>query len=160
MTPTRLTEACRNVDSGTIGQRYNGTNTRDGHEPPAHLILPDDSQQAAVQDDDLFTEHPPDDEQRLHQYRQVGDILDKLLNARLELHRSHHAHLEPEVTQGPAQVVIDGDGLGLQQFAMGQQHSQLLTPERLHMHWTIKPCPHHLGHAPRIVAVGLVDLCL
>jgi hypothetical protein len=37
-----------------------------------------------VQDDDLFTEHPPDDEQRLHQYRQVGDILDKLLDAGLE----------------------------------------------------------------------------
>jgi hypothetical protein len=38
--------------------------------------------------------------------------------------------------------------------------SQLLTAQRLHMHWAIQPRPHHLGHAPRIVAVGLVDLRL
>ena len=34
--------------------------------------------------------------------------------------------LEAEVTQGTAQVIIDGDGLRLQQLAMGQQHPQLL----------------------------------
>src|SRR6266404_8539481 len=45
----------------------------------------------------------------------------------------------------------------LQQFAMGQQHSQFLTAERLHMHRAIKSRPHHLRHAARIVAVGLVD---
>src|SRR5471032_1635257 len=28
------------------------------------------------------------------------------------------------------------------------------------MHWTVKPNPHHLGHATGIVAVGLVDLRL
>jgi hypothetical protein len=59
-------------------------------------------QQATVQDDDLFTEHPPDDEQRLHQYRQVGDIPDKLLDAGLELHRSD---LEAEVAQSTSQIV-------------------------------------------------------
>src|SRR5207302_2061494 len=35
-----------------------------------------------------------------------------------------HAHLETEVTQGPAQVVLDGNGLRLQQLAVGQQCSQ------------------------------------
>src|SRR5215475_2715139 len=39
---------------------------------------------------------------RLHQYRQVGDSLNKLLDAGLELHRSDHAHLEAEVTQSPS----------------------------------------------------------
>src|SRR5664279_1220593 len=43
---------------------------------------------------------------------------------------------------------------------MGQQHSQFLTAQCLHMHRTIKPGPHHLRHATRIVTVGLVDLCL
>ena len=67
-----------------------------------------------MQDDDLFTEHPPDNEQRLHQDRQVEDILDKLLDAGLELHRSDHSDLEAEVAQSTSQIVLGGDGLGLQ----------------------------------------------
>ena len=35
--------------------------------------------------------------------------------------------LETEVAQSAAQVVLDGDGLRLQQLAMGQQHPQFLT---------------------------------
>ena len=35
-------------------------------------------------------------------------------------------HIEAEVRQSPAQVVVDGDRLRLQQLAMGQQHSQFL----------------------------------
>src|SRR5262249_38873814 len=43
---------------------------------------------------------------------------------------------------------------------MGQEHSKLLTAQRLHVHRTIKPHPHHLCYAARIVAVRLVDLRL
>src|SRR5262249_19357872 len=39
-------------------------------------------------------------------------------------------------------------------------HPQFLTAYRLHMHRTIKPRPHHLRYAARIVAVRLVDLRL
>ena len=35
--------------------------------------------------------------------------------------------LETEVTQSTAQVVVDGNGLRLQQLTMGQQHPQFLT---------------------------------
>src|SRR6478736_7941428 len=87
------------IDSSAIGQRHHGADTRGRHQAPAYVILPNDSQQAAVQDDDLFTEYPPDDEQRLHQYRQVGDILDKLLDAGLEPHLANHSDLEAEVAQ-------------------------------------------------------------
>src|SRR5262245_3232271 len=69
-------------------QRYHGTNTRNRHQTPAHVIVPDDSQHAAMQGSDLFTKHPPDNEQRLDQH-------------------GHHAHLETEVVQGGAQVVLD-----------------------------------------------------
>jgi len=41
--------------------------------------------------------------------------------------RPGHTDLEAEVAQGTAQVVLDSDGLRLQQLAMGQQHPQLLT---------------------------------
>ena len=43
---------------------------------------------------------------------------------------------------------------------MGQQHPQFLAAQRLHMDGTIKPGPHHLRDATRIVAVRLVDLRL
>src|SRR6476659_9955640 len=43
---------------------------------------------------------------------------------------------------------------------MGQQHPKFLTTQRLHMHWAVKPNPHHLGDAARIVAVSLVNLRL
>jgi hypothetical protein len=43
---------------------------------------------------------------------------------------------------------------------LGQQHPQFLTAQRLHMHRAVKPHPHHLRHAARIVAVRLVDLRL
>src|SRR6266566_5784084 len=43
---------------------------------------------------------------------------------------------------------------------MCQQHPQFLTAYRLHMHRAIKPRPHHLRYAARIVAVRLVDLRL
>jgi hypothetical protein len=43
---------------------------------------------------------------------------------------------------------------------MGQWHPQFLTAERLHMRRAIQSRPHHLRHAARIVAVGLIDLRL
>jgi len=43
---------------------------------------------------------------------------------------------------------------------MGQRHPQFLTAERLHMHRAIQSRPHHLRHAARIVAVGLIALRL
>src|SRR5437879_1638670 len=43
---------------------------------------------------------------------------------------------------------------------MGQQHSQFLTAQRLHMDRAIKSRPYHLGDAARIVAVRFVDLRL
>ena len=45
---------------------------------PAHLIIPDNGQQTAMQDDDLFAKRPPDNEHRLEQHRQVGEVFNKL----------------------------------------------------------------------------------
>ncbi len=113
-----------------------------------------------MQDAELLAKHTPDNEQRFDQNDQVREILDQFLDPRLELHRSGYSDLEAEVAQGGAQIVLDGDGLRLQQLAMGQQHPQFLTAHRLHMNGTIESHPHHLRDATRIVAVGLVDLRL
>src|SRR4029450_10292493 len=94
--------------------------------PPAHLIVPGDRQQSAVQNCNLLAQHPPDNEQRLDQRGQIGKILDQLLDAHLELDCSNCARLEPEVAQGAAQVILNSDGFRLQQLAMGQQHPQFL----------------------------------
>ena len=47
-------EASRNVDGGAIGQRHHGANAGGRHQAPAHLVIPDNGQQTAMQDDDLF----------------------------------------------------------------------------------------------------------
>jgi transposase len=44
-----------------------------------------------MQDAELLANNLPDNEQRFHQHGQIGKALDKLLDARLELHRPHHA---------------------------------------------------------------------
>jgi hypothetical protein len=63
-------EATADTDTDIVGDT-----TRDGRtvaersraaQGVALTRLPDDSQQATVQDDYLFTEHPPDDEQRFN----------------------------------------------------------------------------------------------
>jgi len=62
--PDRLgvSEAGWHVDGGAIGQRHHGADTGDRHQAPAHVIIPDDGQQAAVQDADLLAKYPPDNE--------------------------------------------------------------------------------------------------
>jgi hypothetical protein len=77
-------EASGHVDGGAIAQRHHGADTRGRHQAPAHPIIPDDSQQTAMQDDDLFAEHPPDNEQRFDQCRQVREVLDQLFDAGLK----------------------------------------------------------------------------
>ena len=79
-----------------------------------------------MQDADLLAKRTPDNEQRFDQQGQVGMVLDKLFDPHLELYRANHAHLETEVAQRGAQIVLDGDRLRLQQLAMGQQHPQFL----------------------------------
>ena len=34
--------------------------------------------------------------------------------------------VDPKVAQSTTQIIVDGDGLGLQQLAVGQQHPQFL----------------------------------
>src|SRR4051794_14498140 len=81
--------------------------TGGGHQAPAHLIIPDNGQQTAMQDDDLFAKRPPDNEHRFDQHRQVGEVLNKLPDAGLKLHLPNYANLETEVAQSAAQVILD-----------------------------------------------------
>src|SRR5271170_5470432 len=100
-----------------------------------------------MQDTELLAKHSPDNKQRLDKNGQVGEVLDQLLDTRLELHLTGYSDLETEVAQGAAQVVVDGNGLRLHMLAMGPQHTQLLTAYCLYMVRAIKPHPHHLRHA-------------
>ena len=52
----RVSEACGHVDGSAIGQRHHRANTRDRHQAPAHLIIPDDGQQATMTAADLLAE--------------------------------------------------------------------------------------------------------
>src|SRR5262249_45332856 len=94
-----LPETGRRIDRDAIGERDNRSDTRDRHQAPAHIIVPDDGQQAAMQDAELLANDPPDNEQRSHQPGQIGKPLDKLPDTRLELHRPDHADLKTKVAQ-------------------------------------------------------------
>jgi hypothetical protein len=72
--PTAL-EFLKRAGTSTIGQRHHGADTGHRHQAPAHIIGPHDRQQAAVQDADLFAKYSPDNEQRLDQHDQVGEVL-------------------------------------------------------------------------------------
>ena len=47
-------EPGRNVDRRAEGQRHDRTDTGDGHQAPANLIVPDDRQQFAMQDGEVL----------------------------------------------------------------------------------------------------------
>ena len=64
-----VSEARRHIDGGAEGQRHHRPDTGDRHQPPAHVIVTHDGQQAAVQDGDLLAQHPPDNEQRFDERR-------------------------------------------------------------------------------------------
>src|SRR6478736_3612826 len=66
--------------------------------------------------------------------------------------RLFYSDLEAEVAQSTSQIILNGDGLRLQKLAMGQQHSQFLAAERLHMHRTVQSHPDHLSDAARVIA--------
>ena len=70
------------------------------------------------------------------------------------------ADLDPKVAQQPADIVLDGYSLLLQQPARGQQNTTLLADQRLDVHRPEQIESHHLSDPACIVAVGLVHLCL
>ena len=59
-------------------------------------------------------------EQRFNEDGQVRQVLDQLLDPRLELYFPP-SNPETKVAQSSAQVVLDSDGFRLQQLAMGQK---------------------------------------
>ncbi len=72
---------------------------------------------------DLLAKRPPDNQHRFDQLSKIREVFDKLLDARLKLQRSPHAHLEAEVTQSLTQLVIDRDGVAA-------SNSRLTAPRR------------------------------
>lgn len=64
----------------------------------------------------------------------------------------------PVAAQQSANVIRDGDGFFLQEFARGQQCPVLLARQCLHMHRPVEIDAHHLGYSTRIVAVRLIRL--
>ena len=57
-----MPEARGYIYGGTIGERHHRADTGRRHQAPAHLIVPHDSEQAAVQDAELLAKRPSDNE--------------------------------------------------------------------------------------------------
>ena len=84
-------EASGYVDGWRDRSAHHGADAGGRHRASAHFVVPDDGQQATMQDDDLFAECPPDNEQGFDQPGQVGEALDQLVptegNSPLSLYR-------------------------------------------------------------------------
>ena len=84
-------EASGYVDGWRDRSAHHGADAGGRHQTSAHFVVPDDGQQATMQDDDLFAECPPDNEQGFDQPGQVGEALDQLVptegNSPLSLYR-------------------------------------------------------------------------
>jgi hypothetical protein len=68
----------------------------------------------------LLAQHPSDNKQRFNQCHQVGEVRNKLFNPCLKPDRPHDADFETEVAQSGAEVILNGNGLRLQQLAVSQ----------------------------------------
>lgn len=99
-------EARRHIKGGPQGQRHNRPDPGHRHQTPAHVIVADDDQQAAVQHGGLFAQHAPDHEQRFDQDGQIGMALNQFLDAGLELQLPNDPDLEAEVTVMAAQPAL------------------------------------------------------
>ena len=88
-----------------------------------------------------------DDEQWFdHTVRSRGGSRRASLIRAWTLQLADHPNLvDPQVAQGSSQVVLDGDGLQLQQLAVGQRHPHLLAAQHLHMHRTISTSTRVVG---------------
>jgi hypothetical protein len=72
-----------------------------GIRAPAHFIVADDGQHAAMQDAELLANDLSDNEQRFNQHGQIRKVFDKLPDRGLELDRPDHATLRPELLKLP-----------------------------------------------------------
>jgi hypothetical protein len=63
--------------------------------------------------------------QRRHDLGKVWHALDKFEYPFLKFDQTNHANLEPKVTQQAADIILDGDGLLLQQLAGRQNGAPL-----------------------------------
>jgi hypothetical protein len=73
------------------------------------MIVPNDGQQAAMQNDDLFASTRRTMRSGSNSATKLEEPR-KLLGA-CKLHRMRDAHLETEIPQGSAQIILNGDGL-------------------------------------------------
>jgi hypothetical protein len=73
-------------------------------------------------------------QQRLGNFGQVRQAGNQFTDAGFELDGTDRPDLEPEIAHQAADVILDGEGLTLQQLAGRQQGPLTLTRERLHMH--------------------------
>src|SRR5664279_5622989 len=99
---------------------------RRGPSTPTVHIVANDRKQFAVERREHLAQFLLDGEQRLHDLDEFGHAFDKLPNPFVELANADGADLETEVAQQTADVVLNGNGLVLQNLAGGQKSPALL----------------------------------
>lgn len=84
------------------------------------LVVAGKGQDLAVEGDKLLAQLLTRIQQRLDHRRQIGHVFDEFADACYELDGADKTDLEAEVAQQPANVVLNGNGLFLQELARRQ----------------------------------------
>src|SRR5262249_40249036 len=69
-----LPETGRRIDRDAIGERDNRADTRDRHQAPAHIIVPDDGQQAPRKNAKFLANDRPDNNKRSNKHGKMGSL--------------------------------------------------------------------------------------
>ena len=122
---------------------------------PRRLRSASDRKQFAVECREHFAQLLLGGQHGFHDFDEFGHAFDKLTDSFVELDHTDDTDLQSKVPQQTADVVLNGDGLVLQNLASGQQGPTLLAGQRLHVHRSKQIDAHHLSNAARVVLVHL-----
>ena len=91
-------------------------------------------------------------EEASHDLGQLRKACYELADPVLEPDLANDPNLKPKVAQQAADVVLNGNGLLLQQLAGRQQGAPVLARQGLHMHRSEQVDAHHLSNAARLAS--------
>jgi hypothetical protein len=107
---------------------------------------------------ELLAQYAPCRQQGICYFGKFLVAFDEFANALLELSGSDRTDLEAEVAQQATHVVLERDGLFLQQLSRRQKRPMLLTGQGLDVDLPEQVDAHHLRYAACIIPISLINL--
>lgn len=109
---------------------------------------------------ELLAKFPTSHKKGIHDVAQFRHVAGQIPDAFLELSSANDANLQTKIAQQPTDIILDRNGLLLQQFSCSQQNAPLLACQRFDVDRSEQIDAHHLCDAASVISVSLVNLRL